>query len=78
MRVCFLIILGVSYGLLSSAGVFTVLAAVGVADYYTAAPRYGTNEDLKELFTEAHKRGIHVLLGLYSTAQWCPCPLRRS
>ncbi len=30
MRVCFLIILGVSYGLLSSAGVFTVLAAVGL------------------------------------------------
>lgn len=39
-------------------------AGYDVADYYTAAPRYGTNEDLKELFTEAHKRGIHVLLDL--------------
>lgn len=39
-------------------------AGYDVADYYTAAPRYGTNEDLKELFAEAHKRGIHVLLDL--------------
>lgn len=30
MKICFLIIMGVSYGLLSSAGVFTVLAAVGL------------------------------------------------
>lgn len=30
MKTCFLIIAGVSYGLLSSAGVFTVLAAVGL------------------------------------------------
>ncbi len=30
MRVCLLIMMGVSYGLLSSAGVFTVLAAVGL------------------------------------------------
>lgn len=28
------------------------------------APRYGTNEDLKRLFAEAHKRGMHVLLDL--------------
>lgn len=39
-------------------------AGYDVADYYTAAPRYGTNEDLKRLFGEAHKRGIHVLLDL--------------
>ena len=39
-------------------------AGYDVADYYTAAPRYGTNEDLKRLFAEAHKRGIHVLLDL--------------
>ena len=39
-------------------------AGYDVADYYTVAPRYGTNEDLKELFEEAHKRGIHVLLDL--------------
>lgn len=39
-------------------------AGYDVADYYTAAPRYGTNEDLKQLFAEAHSRGIHVLLDL--------------
>lgn len=39
-------------------------AGYDVADYYTAAPRYGTNEDLKRLFAEAHKRDMHVLLDL--------------
>lgn len=39
-------------------------AGYDVADYYTAAPRYGTNEDLKQLFNEAHERGMHVLLDL--------------
>ncbi len=39
-------------------------AGYDVADYYTVAPRYGTNEDLKELFCQAHARGIHVLLDL--------------
>ena len=39
-------------------------AGYDVSDYYTAAPRYGTNEDLKRLFCEAHKLGIHVLLDL--------------
>ena len=39
-------------------------AGYDVADYYRVAPRYGTNEDLKRLFAEAHKRGIHVLLDL--------------
>ncbi len=39
-------------------------AGYDVADYYTVAPRYGTNEDLKRLFAEAHSRGIHVLLDL--------------
>ena len=39
-------------------------AGYDVADYYTVAPRYGTNEDLKQLFAEAHKRGIRVLLDL--------------
>lgn len=39
-------------------------AGYDVADYYTAAPRYGTNEDLKRLFAEAHGRGMHVLLDL--------------
>ena len=39
-------------------------AGYDVSDYYKTAPRYGTNEDLKRLFTEAHKRGLHVLLDL--------------
>ena len=39
-------------------------AGYDVADYYTVAPRYGTNEDLKNLFAEAHNRGLHVLLDL--------------
>ena len=39
-------------------------AGYDVADYYMAAPRYGTNEDLKRIFEEAHRRGIHVLLDL--------------
>lgn len=39
-------------------------AGYDVADYYQAAPRYGTNEDLKRLFDEVHKRGMHILLDL--------------
>ena len=39
-------------------------AGYDVSDYYSAAPRYGTNEDLKRLFGEAHRRGMHVLLDL--------------
>ncbi len=39
-------------------------AGYDVADYYTVAPRYGTNEDLKQLFQEAHARDMHVLLDL--------------
>ena len=39
-------------------------AGYDVSDYYKAAPRYGTNEDLKRLFDEAHSRGMHVLLDL--------------
>ena len=39
-------------------------AGYDVSDYYMVAPRYGTNEDLKQLFAEAHSRGIHVLLDL--------------
>ena len=30
-------------------------AGYDVEDYYTVAPRYGTNEDLANLFREAHK-----------------------
>lgn len=39
-------------------------AGYDVADYYTIAPRYGTNEDAKQLFEEVHKRGMHILLDL--------------
>jgi maltose alpha-D-glucosyltransferase/alpha-amylase len=39
-------------------------AGYDVADYRKVAPRYGTNDDLKQLFTEAGKRGIKVLLDL--------------
>lgn len=39
-------------------------AGYDIRDYYTVAPRYGTNEDLKRLFEEAHELDIHVLLDL--------------
>lgn len=39
-------------------------AGYDVTDYYQAAPRYGTNEDLKQLFDEVHRRGMHILLDL--------------
>lgn len=39
-------------------------AGYDVSDYYSAAPRYGTNEDLKRLFAEVHKRNMHILLDL--------------
>lgn len=39
-------------------------AGYDVSDYYKAAPRYGTNEDLKRLFEAVHARGMHILLDL--------------
>lgn len=39
-------------------------AGYDVSDYLTAAPRYGTNEDLKRLFEAVHERNMHVLLDL--------------
>lgn len=39
-------------------------AGYDVRDYYKAAPRYGTNEDLKQLFEECHNRNMHILLDL--------------
>lgn len=39
-------------------------AGYDVADYYRAAPRYGTNEDLKQLIDQVHRRGMHILLDL--------------
>jgi maltose alpha-D-glucosyltransferase/alpha-amylase len=39
-------------------------AGYDISDFYRVAPRYGTNEDLARLFTEARKRGIRVVLDL--------------
>ena len=39
-------------------------AGYDVSDYYTAAPRYGTNADLKRLFEAVHEKGMHILLDL--------------
>ncbi|MDR2480216.1 MAG: hypothetical protein LBD48_13035 [Treponema sp.] len=39
-------------------------AGYDVRDYKKTAPRYGTGDDLKRLFSEAHRRGIRVLLDL--------------
>ncbi|MBQ8297056.1 MAG: glycosylase [Ruminococcus sp.] len=39
-------------------------AGYDVSDYYKTAPRYGTNEELKLLFDEVHKRDMHILLDL--------------
>lgn len=37
-------------------------AGYDVADFYKVAHRYGTNEDAQQLFKEAHKRGIRIIL----------------
>ena len=39
-------------------------AGYDVEDFYSVAPRYGTNDDMKNLFEEAHKRGLHIILDL--------------
>ena len=39
-------------------------AGYDVRDYMKIAPRYGTNEDMRELLQKAHERGIHVILDL--------------
>lgn len=39
-------------------------AGYDIRDYYKIAPRYGTNEDMRLLLQEAHRRGIRVLLDL--------------
>jgi maltose alpha-D-glucosyltransferase/alpha-amylase len=36
-------------------------AGYDISDYYKVAPRYGTNEDAKKLFSEAHKRGLKII-----------------
>ena len=39
-------------------------AGYDVTDFYKVAPRYGTNEDFRNLCTEAKKHGIHVVVDL--------------
>lgn len=39
-------------------------AGYDVRDFYKIAPRYGTNDDMKKLCEEAHKRGLRVCLDL--------------
>lgn len=36
-------------------------AGYDIRDYYHVAPRYGTNDDARQLFEEIHKRGMHVI-----------------
>ena len=36
-------------------------AGYDIRDYYKVAPRYGSNDDARRLFIEAHKRGLKVL-----------------
>jgi glycosidase len=36
-------------------------AGYDIRDYYKVAPRYGSNEDARRLFAEAHARGLRVL-----------------
>jgi len=36
-------------------------AGYDASDFYMVAPRYGTNEDARRLFAEAHKRGMRVI-----------------
>lgn len=35
-------------------------AGYDIRNYYKAAPRYGTNEDLKRLFQEVHSKRINI------------------
>lgn len=39
-------------------------AGYDVRDYKKCAERYGTNEEIKELFDAAHKKGMHIILDL--------------
>lgn len=36
-------------------------AGYDIRNYYKVAPRYGTNDDARRLFAEAHRRGLKVL-----------------
>jgi len=54
-----------------------------VVDYYHVDPRYGTDDDFRNLVTEAHKRGIHVIVdfvpgqkGPWGQEAWHKSPVR--
>lgn len=49
-------------------------AGYDVTDFYQVAPRYGTNEDLRQLFAEAHRRDMHILLDLVAGHTSVECP----
>jgi maltose alpha-D-glucosyltransferase / alpha-amylase len=49
-------------------------AGYDVANFYKVAPRYGTNDDVKNLCAEAHKRGMHVCLDLVAGHTSILCP----
>ena len=42
-------------------------AGYDIRDYFKVAPRYGTNDDARRLFAEAHRRGIRVLFDFVSS-----------
>lgn len=42
-------------------------AGYDISDYCKVAPRYGTNDDAKKLFEEAHKRGLKILFDLVAS-----------
>ncbi len=39
-------------------------AGYDIRDFYKVAPRYGTNQDIKDLFEEVHSRDMHIILDL--------------
>jgi maltose alpha-D-glucosyltransferase/alpha-amylase len=39
-------------------------AGYDITDFYTVAPRYGANDDMRRLLAETRRRGMHVLLDL--------------
>ena len=42
-------------------------AGYDISNFFKVAPRYGTNDDARALFAEAHKRGIKVLFDFVAT-----------